>query len=126
MKNVIFCPISVCKLKIVIPSQTTGNLRSFWLKDESKKSDITLSVTQNSIYFQMNQKSYAGANCLGFKKFQERGNHNCGGRDQILIPPTKIKLIKSVNFTSFLENIPIFYSIFLLRNKSKFGKPMHI
>ena len=79
MKNVICCPISDCKLKNVIPSQTSGNLRSFWLKDESKKSDITLSLTQNSIYFQMNQKSYAGANCLGFKMFQERGNHNCRG-----------------------------------------------
>ena len=74
----------------------------------------------------MNQKSYAGANSLGFKRFQERENDKCGGRGQILIPPTKLKLIKSVNFTSVLENIPIFYSIFRLRNKSKIGKPMHI
>ena len=96
------------------------------MKDKSKKSHITLSLTQNSIYFQMNQKSYAGANSLGFKRFQERGNHKCGGRGQILIPPTKLKLIKSVNFTSVLENIPIFYSIFRLRNKSKIRKPMHI
>ena len=57
----------------------------------------------------MNQKSYAGANSLGFKRFQERENDKCGGRGQILIPPTKLKLIKSVNFTSVLENIPIFY-----------------
>ena len=71
----------------------------------------------------MNQKSYAGANSLGFKRFQERENHKCGGMGQILIPPTKLKLIKSVNFTSVLENIPIFYSIFRLRNKSKLETP---
>ena len=39
------------------------------------KVDIWKFVTDTLIFFQMNQKSCAGANCFGFKKVLGGGNH---------------------------------------------------